>query len=183
RGDDDTVGAGFRQPGDDVSCHERMAFVGDPPTPAAIFMLEVVEAIESGLDLLVELGLVDWLLESQLVDSLGDDDIGQETGHRLFHAAIRKRRQIFERTEERPRNGRREANRKRARTGNGIGREGEAKAGRAGVCDGATARLTDAYAGRIDWELHFQRVRFFIGKRLRRDLRAADGVRLDTSVD
>ena len=62
----DAGGLGLRQPGHHVGGHEGMALIGFPPAPAAVFVLEAVETVEPGADLLLERGLVQVGLQTQI---------------------------------------------------------------------------------------------------------------------
>src|SRR5207244_10211712 len=93
--------------GDHIRGHERMSLVGLPPAPAAVFVLEVVETLEAGMDLLLKRRFVQILFQSELSDRLLDNNVRKESRHGLFDATVRERSQVIECAKQRARDGRR----------------------------------------------------------------------------
>ena len=50
---------GLGQPGNDVRSHEDAAVVLFPPAPAAVVMLQVIQAIKAGVDLRLQIRRAD----------------------------------------------------------------------------------------------------------------------------
>ena len=144
---------GLRQSGDDIRGHERMALVGLPPAPAAIFVLEIVQAVEARADLFLHGRFIRIHLEAQLADRLADDDVGQKAGHGLLDAAVRISNEVLERAEQRAGNGRRDAHGERSRAGRNISREGEIECRGAAGRKRAAPRFRQLYAGNIHREV------------------------------
>ena len=108
-------GLRLHQSGDHVRGHERVALVGLPPAPSAVFVLEVVEAVEARANLLLHRLGIQADLQPQIVHRLRDHDIRQEARHGLLDAAVGERREIVERAEQRSGDRRRDANRQQPR--------------------------------------------------------------------
>ena len=90
-----------------------MGFGGLPPAPTSILMLEAVETVETSLNFRIKIGLVQ-RLEIEFRHRLLNHNVGEETGHSLFDAAVGKSSQIVERTKDRARYGRRKSYGQRA---------------------------------------------------------------------
>ena len=73
-----------------VCSHERMAVIGFPPSPAAILMLKTIQAIEPGMNLLLERRFIQIGVQIQAMQRILHHNIRQKARHRLFHTAVRK---------------------------------------------------------------------------------------------
>ena len=92
--------AGHRQTVDDVSSHKRIGLVVFPPTPAAVAVLVGVEPIQTLLHFRVQIVRGANLRRRNVLERLRDDDVRQETRHRLFRASVWIARQVIERAEQ-----------------------------------------------------------------------------------
>ena len=143
---------GFRQTGDNVRSDEDAAGILFPPAPTAVVVLEVVQAIEAGVDLGLQIGWAHQAGEVELLERVGNDQVGQEAGHGLLGAAVGIAGEIAERGKEAA--GYRRSDLEMQRVGRGIGVSWEVDGGGglsvvrddAGVVDGARN------ADRLHWE-------------------------------
>ncbi len=123
-------GLGLGEAGHDVRSHEDAAVVLFPPAPAAVVVLQVVQAIEAGVDLRLQIGRADHAGKVELLERLGNHQVGQEAGHGLLGATIRIGGEIAQRGEETPRDRRSDLEMQCVCGRIGVGRKVDGRVGR-----------------------------------------------------